>query len=276
MRLALYAHYSTIGGLARYVDFYLRKLRELGFDICFISNSPIPPQREQDIHEMCERVIQRENFGYDFAMWQRAIFDYDLSKYDELLLTNSSIVGPFNKLDQLWQYPAAKESDFWGLTDNDELGSHLQSYFLVFRRPALEHPCFLEFWRSVLPFKDKQIVIQSYEIGLTSWLEQHGLKWKAIFPQEEIQAMLLERRSAARRLVHQIRPRELPKNTSMRLADLLLERGMPFLKTKLLSSESPEKPWRIGPDLAKRLLYASNIPTDIIEELCETVDAGRC
>ena len=68
MRLALYAHYSTSGGLGLHVLFHLRKLRDLGFRICFVSNSPIPQAREQELRETCENVIERDNSGYDFAM----------------------------------------------------------------------------------------------------------------------------------------------------------------------------------------------------------------
>lgn len=275
MRLALYAHYSKSGGLALYVTFYLRKLHELGFHICFISNSPIPQPRGQDLHELCDRVIQRENTGYDFAMWQQALAEYDLSQFDELLLTNSSIVGPLRPLEPLWQHPAASQCDFWGLTDNNEVKHHLQSYFILFRRQVLEHPCFQKFWRSVLPFDNKELVVQSYEVGLTSWLEQHGLKWKAIFPQEQIHAMLLSRLRFAEKLRNRIRPHELPQNTTLLQPDLLLECGMPFLKTRLFAGGADPRR-QVGANVAMRLLEASNAPAKIINEFRNTIDAGQC
>jgi rhamnosyltransferase len=266
MRLALYAHYSKSGGLALYVLFYLRKLRDLGFQICFISNSPIPQSKEQELHELCEKIIQRENTGYDFAMWQQAVAEYELSQFDELLLTNSTIIGPLHPLEPLWQNAAASECDFWGLTDNDEFGHHLQSYFILFRRQALEHPCFGEFWRSVLPFKDKQLIIQSYEVGLSSWLEQHGLSWKAVFPQEHLHAMLLSRRGLAEKLKNRIRPLELPRNTPMLLPDMLLKCGMPFLKATLLPGGG-DLSRQVSAEFAMRLLETSNIPKDVLDEL---------
>ena len=274
MRLALYAHYSKSGGLALYVPFYLRKLRDLGFQICFISNSPIPQPREKELHEICERVIQRDNTGFDFAMWQHALAEYELTQFDELLLTNSSIVGPLHPLESLWQHPEASECDFWGLTDSDMFADHLQSYFIVFRRPVLEHSCFREFWRSVLPFHDKRLIIQSYEIGLTSWLEQHGLRWKALFPQEPLLGLFLSRRKFAEKLKNRICPVELPRNTSMFLPDLLLECGMPFLKAKLLTDWGCAD-WRVSAQDAMRLLEASNIPKDIQDELRTTVGASQ-
>jgi lipopolysaccharide biosynthesis protein len=266
LRLALYAHYSATGEIALYVLFYLRKLRELGFRVCFISNSPIPQRKEPELHEICERVIERGNAGYDFAMWQLAIAEYDVAHLDELLLTNSSIVGPLHPLEPFWRHPASGQCDFWGLTDNDEYGRHLQSYFILFRRQVLEHPCFREFWRSILPFSDRQIIIQSYEVGLTGWLVQHGFRWGVKFPQEDLHCLWLSRRRFTEKLKDRIRPLKLPQNTPMLLPDLLLECGMPFLKAKLLSGGGNPR-LQVGSEVARRLLEGSNIPADILNEL---------
>ena len=72
------------------------------------------------------------------SMWQAGLAEYDLSKVEELLLTNSSIVGPLQPLAPLWQNSSVKQCDFWGLTDNDEFGCHLQTYFMVFRRQVIQ------------------------------------------------------------------------------------------------------------------------------------------
>jgi rhamnosyltransferase len=264
MRLALYAHYSGSGGVALYVPHLLREIHKLGFRICFISNSPIPQSSEPELREYCEKIIERDNTGYDFAMWQQALAEYDLEQFEELLLINSSIVGPFYPLEPLWGRAAASECDFWGMTDNDDLGLHLQSYFLVFRRQVLQHPCFQTFWRSVLPYRHKQTVIGSYEIGLTKWLEQHGFKWISLFPQEVIHEIYLNRLTVFEKIRYRIRPVGLPQNTTILLPDLLAESGMPFLKLGILRGEG-EMQSRI--DRALRLLEVSNFPADVLNEL---------
>ena len=269
MRLALYAHYSEREGVAGYVLHYLRQLRELGFQICFISNSQIPGEKERQLRELCEKVIQRENTGFDFAMWQRALLEYEPGQFEELLLTNSSVVGPFYPLEPLWRRAAERECDFWGMTDSDELVRHLQSYFVLIRRPVLRHPCFQTFWRSILPFRDKRIVIGNYEIGLTKWLEEHGFAWSAVFPQKEIHALLLSRRTLAERLRDQLRPARLPQNTTMLLPDLLLECGMPFLKVQVL--EDGGAVWARA-DSALRRMVTSRVPPEVLDELRTAAD----
>ncbi len=274
MRLAVYAHYSQTGGLANYVLFYLRALRQLGFQICFVSNSPVPASSEGELLAICNKVIKRENSGYDFGMWQQALEEYELTEFDELLLTNSSIIGPLCPLQDLWAQSATSQCDFWGLTDNDEYGHHLQSYFMVFRKTVLKHPCFLDFWGSLQLVRDKQTIVERYEIGLTSWLEQHGLKWMALFPQHQIHALLFKRLRLVDRLKLRMRPSELPKNTTMLLPDILLECGMPFLKASLFTAGG--NPLRqIDASFAMRLLEWSNIPADILREFRMEANADQ-
>jgi rhamnosyltransferase len=151
-RVALYAHYSSNDVVAKHVFYHLLKLREFGFQVCFISNSPISFSSEELLKGICERIIQRENVGYDFSMWQQGLSHYERSQMDELLLTNSSIIGPFAPLACLWQRTELGECDLWGLTDNCDYARHIQSFFIVFRRNLIQSEAFARFWASVLPF----------------------------------------------------------------------------------------------------------------------------
>lgn len=186
MRLALYAHYSVSAVVARHVLHHLRQLRQAGFNVCFISNSPVSAPCVTELEAVCGRIIQRENVGYDFSMWKAGLAEYDFSVVDELLLTNSSILGPFGALDELWKAPNLDQCDFWGLTDNCDCARHIQSFFFVFRRRVVQSDCFARFWASILDYTDKAQVIRSYEIGLTTWFEQNGFKWLTLFPQAKI------------------------------------------------------------------------------------------
>jgi lipopolysaccharide biosynthesis protein len=231
-----------------------------------VSNSEISPASETALKKNCERVIVRENIGLDFAMWQRGLAEYDWSQFDELLLTNSSIIGPLQPLAPLWARPEIAECDFWGLTDNNELQQHLQSYFLVFRQRVLHSARFRDFWRAVLPYKNKSLVIFSYELGLSNWLEEGGFVSRALFAQKEIIAMYRRRRGIWRKyhdyyLYLTLRGRS--RNVSVIFPHYLLERGMPFLKIALLR----ESPSFMKPPEAFAVIEKSLLPADAIAEL---------
>lgn len=272
MRLALYAHYNPSQQLPRHVFHYLSELRKLGFTVCFISNSALDEASVTELEEFCERIIQRENSGFDFAMWQTAMECYDLSSYSELLLTNSSIVGPIKPLAPLWQSPLLNGCDFWGLTDNDELAPHLQSYFLVFTSKVIGSKCFAQFWRSILHFRDKDQVIRSYEVGLTRWLEQNGFRWSAVYPQSQIIQQFradMNNRGFVKKLADRLkkvagkRMKSPGRSTTLFYPDYLIRRGMPFLKYSLLHKGNV----RIAPATAYKLLESSEISRELLRGL---------
>lgn len=60
-------------------------------DFIFIVNGRI-----DNLPQLPGRVIQRENKGYDFGAWARAIYeDCNFEKYDYFVFANSSVRGPF-------------------------------------------------------------------------------------------------------------------------------------------------------------------------------------
>jgi lipopolysaccharide biosynthesis protein len=265
-RLAIYAHYGSSAAVAGHVYYCLEQVAALGFGICFVSNSEISAASEAALKKICERVLVRENTGLDFCMWQRGMAEYDLLQYEELLLTNSSIIGPVQALAPVWASPALAGCDFWGLTDNDELAEHLQSYFLVFRRRVLHSEAFREFWRSVLPYKNKAQLIWSYELGLTRWLQDAGFTPKPVFARKEIVAAYRRSRSLWQRIRDYylyLNGRGWGRNTSVFFPELLLSRGMPFLKTALLR----ESPSRLKPSTAFAILEKSGLPPEILDEV---------
>ena len=45
---------------------------------------------------------------------------------------------------------------------------------------------FTAFWASVLPYRDKTQVIRSYELGMSTWLKEQGLRPGVVTPWEEV------------------------------------------------------------------------------------------
>jgi lipopolysaccharide biosynthesis protein len=270
-RLAIYAHFGTPPQVATHVLFHLRHLAELGCEICFVSNSEIGSAGQAALKVLCRQIGVRPNIGLDFAMWQRALAEYNLARFDELILTNSSIIGPVQPLAPLWQNPAVAGCDFWSLTDNDEWIPHFQSYFLVFGPRVLHSPRFKEFWRGVLPYHSRLQVIHSYELGLSTWLVEGGFTGKAVFSQAAILSAhrasrnVLQTAADKRRfLAYLYRQRTLPPRDVTRIyPDLLLAAGMPYLKAAVLR----ERTFRMSPALGFALLEKYGLPPEILADL---------
>lgn len=237
-RLILFAHFDSKNCVRPYILHHLEALKALG-EVWFISNSPLPPSESERVKPYVGNVILRENTGLDFGMWKTALQSVNLESYDELLLTNSSIVGPSSPLGPIFERMNGTDCDFWGMTESWEMTHHLQSYFLVFRKPVIQSMAFAQFWEGVLPYTSRFNIVHSYELGLSPWLWQNGFKGVPSFPMS-----LLQFKRAS--LVHRIkrmfskRVRKL-RDPTLCHPYILLRMGMPYLKLKVSSSEQPEK-----------------------------------
>ena len=256
-RLILFAHFDPDQQVRPFVEHHLKALKELGGTLWFISNSPLPPALEGRLSSLADRVIQRENIGYDFCMWQEALRMADLSEWDELVLTNSSIAGPFRPLGGLFDRMAGSPCDFWGLTESLWPFPHLQSYFLVFRRAVLDAAAFTRFWDSVLPYRDKRGTIAAYEIGLTIFLRDQGFVGIPAFPLQDLPQSFLGDLALGRPPRFGTRKGRIP---AIYYPDLLIRAGMPYVKLEVFR-RNPER-LRLRPIVA--LVRDTGFPVDLL------------
>jgi len=224
-RLAIFAHYDADNRVRRYILYLLEQLHEECEDICFVSTSELPRSELDKLRGVCSEVMLKDNVGLDFGMWQHALERLDLASYDELVLVNSSIFGPIRPLGPIFRRMDSVPCDFWGITDNVEIAWHLQSYFLVFKQQVLRSPAFARFWQSVLPYRDKDQVIRSYEVGLTIFLREAGFVAEPVVPMDLVLSWSVGAQFAPKRWSH---------NPTSYHPVSLIEAGCPFVKVELL------------------------------------------
>jgi lipopolysaccharide biosynthesis protein len=223
-RVAFFAHYDAGDRVRPYVTEHLARLRPMAERIVFVSTSRLPESEVQKLRPYAETILLKDNAGFDFGMWQHALERTDLGHCDELILTNSSVFGPIHPLGPIFGRMNDSTCDFWGMTDNFEYRWHLQSYFLVFRQRALQSDAFRAFFRSVLPYRDKGPVVLGYEVGLTSFLVENGLRPGAVAPVESWASWASRRRMDLER----------SWNPTLFHPEKLLSLGMPYVKVMLL------------------------------------------
>ena len=189
------------------------------------------------LRALCEGVSTRENVGYDFGMWKDAVASRGLAGVDELVLTNSSIIGPLRPLAPVFERMRSEGWDFWSMTECWEHARHLQSYFLVFTGRVVSSAAFRRFFDAVFPYRSKKQTVMSYEVGLTTFLFESGFRGGAAFP-----AWRLPSRWVADVLVRHTPPWSFRrvKNPTLYYPDRLLAAGMPYIKVDLLR----RFPWR--------------------------------
>ncbi|UAK24996.1 rhamnan synthesis F family protein [Sphingomonas nostoxanthinifaciens] len=162
--------------------------------------------------EAADGIYVRENAGFDFAAWAHALYLHpELYGASILFLLNDSVLPATDRLGALFGRVRASEADLVGLTQSQEHGWHVQSYFLALRQNLLASERLQDFWADVGILDDKDAVIRAYEVRFARAVEEAGLAVTTLYP------------TAGAR------------NPTLYSWRQLLRKGFPFVKLSLLS-----------------------------------------
>ncbi|MEA1647900.1 rhamnan synthesis F family protein [Nitrospirillum sp. BR 11164] len=191
-KIAVFNHYDPRGIVHDYVVYFIAKLAEAGYAIIFASNCPkLSAAETEKVLPHVAWVLKRRNIGWDFGAFKDGIaLINDLGALDHLLITNDSIYGPLQDINEVVERTDPAIADVWGLTDSWDRHFHLQSYFVVFHQAVLRSPSFAKFWRRVRYYRSKRWVIRDYEIGLTRFFLRAGFRCHALHSYRDVVAEL--------------------------------------------------------------------------------------
>ncbi len=188
--LTIFSSYNKNGIIDDYLLFYLRKLSALS-DVIIVcdnelSETELAKITDLSIHQICERHGE-----YDFGSYKRGYIwareNNLLENYDNLLICNDSVFGPFYDLQPYFEKAEKKNGiDFWGMFYEGDLkhpspADYVQSYFMVFRAQVFQNKKFGEFLSKVERLDQKEKIVEMYELGMTQYLMKLGFKAWAHF-----------------------------------------------------------------------------------------------
>lgn len=174
-RACVFAHFDKDNKVEEYVYYFLNELLKISHCIIFVTTSDISIEDVECLKSLNIQVIVRQNIGYDFYSYKVGIESLDMTKYDELIICNDSVYGPFFPLDEMFKIMQGRECDFWGVTASKSIAYHLQSYFIVYRKKIISSTMFRDFWHDLIALGDKGEVVKQYEVGLSELLFDYGL-----------------------------------------------------------------------------------------------------
>lgn len=229
--ICLFASFSYIQQVDDYVFYYLKKIKECGFLIVFISGSPVSENDLNLLKELCHAVIEKENEGLDFGSWHAALemLNYAVNS-NSVLLLNDSVFGPFYDLKHVFRIMEDKKFDIWGMIDGYLFKHHIQSWFLYFNKEVIQSSAWADFWRNCRCFKQRELVVYNYEIGMKEYFEKNGFQVGSLIECNELIKKF--------KRVNNVRIPELTKNYCLLCWDYLIyECGFPFLKRELFKGD---------------------------------------
>ena len=234
-RVAVLAHWSRHPRVTLSVETLVHELQAADYHVVVSSTcaSPDALQWGDRVDPGRLVVIRRPNVGYDFGSWSIGLeLAPAAATADRTILLNDSMAGPFTSLAPLLEAFDATPVDVWGLTDTQQFGSHLQSYFLGFRDGVLAERPLARFWAGIVHDDDKQQVILRNELGFSRLLRAEGFAHTPAFPHERL-----------------VGPGQNPVIKGWRR---LLELGFPFVKREILRDPSVAPGGRSVPDALRR------------------------
>jgi rhamnosyltransferase len=190
-RLLIFSHYNQQGLLSTYVIFILEKFRPIFERVVFVSNSTIDQDAKKRLVPVTDKILERENSGFDFGAWKLAILEegWDaIDSYDSLTIMNDTCFGPLYDFEIVFKEMERNGIDFWGLTNHGKLEEglpgmkgpvpeHIQSYFASFGKTVTQSKEFRNFWLEVKIIQNIVSVIELYELNLTQLLIKAGFKY---------------------------------------------------------------------------------------------------
>jgi lipopolysaccharide biosynthesis protein len=185
-RIAIFAHFDRDGLIDEYVLRYLRGLKPVAQRTLFITDCELKPGEAAKLEGLADLVFSGRHGEYDFGSWKRgyAHLGDTLDDWDEVIVANDSCYAPLSPLEEVFARMDAVQCDFWGASATKTRHwctfDHLNSFFLVFRRPVLADPEFRAFWPQVTAQTHKKQVVEKYERGLSRLLVKRGHRWGSL------------------------------------------------------------------------------------------------
>jgi len=190
VRYAVFAGYNADETLHPYVISYLKALNEVTDGVVYIADSKLKPEEEEKLKPLTIHYENKRHEEHDFGSYKRG---YNwlkengyLKKADELIFANDSTYLLTDLKPMFDEMAKRKELDFWGDLQNTFMGTHIQSYFMVFRKKVINSKSFAIFLNKVHHFDHFSLYITQYEIRLTPMLAALGYKWDSYMPYHEM------------------------------------------------------------------------------------------
>ena len=183
--VVLLAGFSEQNKLLNYQKYLIDTLRNAGLYVVYIIASNTPEELT-GAFKTADRVIIRNNNGYDFGSWATGLLrcQKELYQTEDIYFVDDSIIGSLGSIQPLLKTIEQQECDIWAITGSHDVKYHFQSYFWGLKKSKNSFTPILDeffFYRHPLP-QSKQEAIHKYEIEGLSFFTSRELSVDILFP----------------------------------------------------------------------------------------------
>jgi len=193
-RAVIYVVFDRRGLVEDYVVHALQGMRQDAAHILAVVNGALSEEGRARLESVTDDILVRPNEGFD--IWgHKAGLDHlgeTLAEFDEVVLTNDTWFGPVRPYAPVFERMAARELDFWGMTDNVRMKNpatgegrvpdHLQSFWLAVRSRMFLSDQWRDYWSELPPMDDYYSAVLGHEVAFTQRFNDAGFRSAAAFP----------------------------------------------------------------------------------------------
>ena len=184
--LAIFASFNKKGIISDYVVYYLKELKKYVDGIIFVADNPVLESELEKIKDLVLIAQCKRHGGYDFMSYKlgfQLAQQYDLLKYaDNLIICNDSCYGPLKSFENIFIAASDCNCDFWGLSADSAINTHIQSFFYIFKKNVFNSKYFINYINNIKNQPSVIQVIEKYECGFTKYLTKHKFTYNTLVP----------------------------------------------------------------------------------------------
>ncbi|MBR5599169.1 MAG: hypothetical protein IKW39_03920 [Alphaproteobacteria bacterium] len=193
----VFAGYSSTGNIPEYVINYLQKLKQITPNIVYVTDNPISKKEILKLKPYVNHIIATRHNEYDWGSYKRG-YNFITNKNFPapntsplLILANDSALPVAPSFKPILKDMQEKQTDFYGITANQDGIYHIQSHFLILTSKLYTSTEFKNYLNNVKPQTDGLMVASLYEVPFTKYFEDKGYTHGTFIPYENLSYLKL-------------------------------------------------------------------------------------
>lgn len=194
-RAGIFLFYDPEGKVDDYILGCLGSLQQHMDYLLVVSNSPLDETNRKRLESVSSEVMERKNVGYDVGAYRDGLrhlgWDH-MGDYDELVLFNYTFFAPIHPWASLFERTDKWDTDFWGITEHDEvrphpflpklvMPRHIQSHWIAVRASLSTTKDWRSYWEDMPPIESYNDSIQWHESRFTGYFNALGYRHEVAY-----------------------------------------------------------------------------------------------
>lgn len=194
-RAGIFLFYDPEGKVDDYILGCLGSLQQHMDYLLVVSNSPLDETNRKRLESVSSEVMERKNVGYDVGAYRDGLrhlgWDH-MGDYDELVLFNYTFFAPIHPWASLFERADKWDTDFWGITEHDEvrphpflpklvMPRHIQSHWIAVRSSLSTTKDWRSYWEDMPPIESYNDSIQWHESRFTGYFNALGYRHEVAY-----------------------------------------------------------------------------------------------